>query len=66
VSTKDLSRTVIEGGRHRYNVWERRSSHRAERTSQREYLRAVEHDPAVADARAPRPRKPVGLQTWHK
>lgn len=59
MSTKDLSRTVIEGGRDRYNTWRRRSSHREERADERAYLHAVEHDPSVADARSPEPRRPV-------
>ena len=59
MSTKDLSRTVIEGGRDRYNTWRRRSSHREERADERAYLHAVVHDPSVADARSPEPRRPV-------
>ena len=59
MSTKDLSRTVIEGGRHRFNQGERYASQRVERAHQRAYLRAVEHDPSVADARTPEPRQPV-------
>jgi hypothetical protein len=38
MSTKDLSRTVIEGGRKYYNCWERRHSNRAVRAREREAL----------------------------
>jgi hypothetical protein len=35
MATKDLSRTVIEGGRARFNSWERRHSHRLVRARER-------------------------------
>jgi hypothetical protein len=35
MSTKNLARTVIEGGRARYNKWERRHSHAQERFQER-------------------------------
>lgn len=58
MSTKDLSRTVIEGGRARRNVSDRRQSHREDRTHERAYLRELERDPDAADERSPRrPRK---------
>ena len=49
MSRKNLSRTVIEGGRTRYSKWQRGHSHRAERTSTRAWLDqvALEHD--IAD-----------------
>lgn len=38
MSTKDLARTLIEGGRRYYNNWERRESHAQERSLTRTYL----------------------------
>ncbi len=38
MSTKNLARTVIEGGRSRYNKWERRYSHRQHRCRERAAL----------------------------
>lgn len=35
MATKDFSRTVIEGGRARFNCWERRRSHRVVRARER-------------------------------
>lgn len=45
MSTKNLSRTVIEGGRHNYNKWERRESHKETRAALKAYLSEVEEDP---------------------
>jgi hypothetical protein len=58
VSRKNLSRTVIEGGRSYYNSWQRRASHGIERETTREWLDqvAVDHDEADASAPPPRPR----------
>jgi len=47
VSTKRLSRTVIEGGRH--NVWERRASTADERAQVRNYISRVKSDPEHFD-----------------
>ncbi len=63
MSTKRLARTVIEGGRARYNTFERRHSHRVHRRREREYLRALELQPALADSLSPPIRKWVGK--WH-
>lgn len=49
MSTKNLSRTIIEGGRVRSNKWERRHSSRAERAKVREYLANVAKDPEFAE-----------------
>lgn len=47
VSTKRLSRTVIEGGRR--NVWERRISTQEERAEVRAYVTRCEYDPDYFD-----------------
>ena len=49
MSTKKLSRTVIEGGRHSYNKWERRHTHAEVRAEERDYLKQVMADPDLAD-----------------
>jgi hypothetical protein len=59
VSRKDLSRTVIEGGRRYYNSWERRQSHATERASTRAWLDQVSVDEDVADERVVPPRRRV-------
>ena len=41
MSTKDLSRTVIEGGRSSWSVWHRRQTHRQERAMVRDALASV-------------------------
>lgn len=45
MSTKNLSRTIIEGGRVRSNKWDRRHSSRSERAKTREYLANLKKDP---------------------
>jgi hypothetical protein len=45
MSTKNLARTVIEGGRHNYNKWDRRESHKETRAQQRAYVSEVLEDP---------------------
>lgn len=45
MSTKNLARTVIEGGRHRSNKWDRRNSHAEERARLKNYLKEVTLDP---------------------
>ncbi len=57
MARKDLSRTVIEGGRSRGNKWERRRSHGVERAKTREWLDLVSQDLDEADASAPIPIK---------
>lgn len=49
MSTKDLSRTIIEGGRHGSNTDDRRMSHRFERASQKLFLSEVSKDPELSD-----------------
>jgi hypothetical protein len=49
MSTKKLSRTVIEGGRHGYNKWERRHSHAEVRAEERDYLKQVMSNLELAD-----------------
>jgi hypothetical protein len=41
MSTKNLARTVIEGGRYRWNRWQRRHSHSEHRVAQREALAGI-------------------------
>lgn len=59
MSTKNLARTVIEGGRHKYNKWERRNSHAIERAHLRNYLREVEQDLENYEEYDPEPLEPV-------
>jgi hypothetical protein len=54
VSRKDLSRTVIEGGRYFHNKLERRASHGTARARTRAWLDRVRVDGEAADATAPR------------
>ena len=49
MSTKRLSKTVIEGGRQGRNKWERRNSHAENRAEERDYLKAVTADPELAE-----------------
>lgn len=49
MSTKRLSKTVIEGGRHGYNKWERRHSHAEVRAEERDYLKQITIDPDLSD-----------------
>ena len=59
MSRKNLSRTVIEGGRYFHNQFQRRGSNRAERASTRAWLDRVEVDSNDAEFTAPPPRLPV-------
>jgi hypothetical protein len=59
VSRKDLSRTVIEGGRRYYNSWDRRQSHAEERASTRAWLDRVSIDGELADDLVLPPRRRV-------
>jgi hypothetical protein len=54
VGRKDLSRTVIEGGRYYHNCWFRRASHGVARARTRAWLDEVRADPEAADDGAPR------------
>lgn len=55
MSRKDLSRTVIEGGRYYHNAYFRRASHGVTRARTREWLDQVMDDLDEADGTAPRP-----------
>lgn len=44
MSTKNLSRTIIEGGRHKSNKWDRHHSHAEERAHLKNYLGEVMED----------------------
>jgi hypothetical protein len=66
VARKDLSRTVIEGGRYYHNSWFRRASHGTERATTREWLDRVAIDVDEADALAPPPRPHVHKQFHDK
>lgn len=45
MSTKNLARTIIEGGRHKSNKWDRRNSHAENRAAVRNYMSEVRLDP---------------------
>jgi hypothetical protein len=59
MSTKDISRSAIEGGRYRYNKFERNESHRHERVRARAWLDKVRFDDDAADGSDPVPRNHV-------
>ena len=50
MSRKNLSRTVIEGGRYHRNCWMRRASHGIARAATRDWLDRVALDLEEADA----------------
>jgi hypothetical protein len=66
MARRDLSRTVIEGGRYRYNKWKRRQSHGTGRAREREWLDEIRVDAGVADERALRERPRVRRQFYDK
>lgn len=59
MSTKDISRSAVEGGRANYNKYERSESHRHERSRAKVWLDQVRFDDELADASDPVPRNPV-------
>lgn len=59
MSTKDISRSALEGGRANYNKYERNESHRHERSRTKVWLDEVRFDEEVAEDSAPQPRNPV-------
>jgi hypothetical protein len=59
VSTKDISRSALEGGRNNGNKWERNESHRHERSRTKVWLDSVRFDDEAAEDSAPIPRNPV-------
>lgn len=58
MSTKNLARTVIEGGRSHYNRWERRNSNARVRASERDVSQRLLTAHELDDALYP-PRRPV-------
>ena len=66
MARKDLSRTVIEGGRYYYNAYSRRASHRTERATTRAWLDRVSVDLDEADELAPPSRPRVRKQFYDK
>ena len=59
MSRKDLSRTVIEGGRYFHNHYDRNRSHRTERATTRAWLDRIADDVEQAEYTAPPKRPPV-------
>jgi hypothetical protein len=59
MSTKDISRSALEGGRNNGNKWERNESHRHERSRARVWLDTVRFDDEAAEDSAPAPRNHV-------
>jgi hypothetical protein len=59
MGTKNLARTVIEGGRYRRNKWERRYSHKEERSFVRDFCKKVQTDPELSETAGIKPRKKV-------
>jgi hypothetical protein len=59
LARRDLSRTVIEGGRYYRNSWDRRASHGVERASTREWLDRISDETDDVDDSAPPPRPKV-------
>jgi hypothetical protein len=64
VSRKNLSRTVIEGGRRYYNHYKRDHSHRIERATTRAWLDLVATDVDEADFTTP-PKRPSVPKQFH-
>jgi hypothetical protein len=60
LSRKNLSRTVIEGGRRYFNSYSRRSSHGTARARTRDWLAHVAEDLDDAEGSDPRPARRVG------
>jgi len=60
MSTKDISRSAVEGGRYNYNKYERNESHRHERARTKTWLDQVRFDDEAAEASSPVPRNKVG------
>jgi hypothetical protein len=66
VSRKNLSRTVIEGGRYHRNQFERNHSHRVERASTRAWIDRARADIDEAEFSAPPLRPRVGKMFYDK
>jgi hypothetical protein len=59
MSTKDISRSAVEGGRYSYNKYERNESHRHERSRSKVWIDKVRVDDEAADSSDPVPRNKV-------
>ena len=59
MSTKNLARTIIEGGRHTGNKWDRRNSHAEERAALKNYMSEVTLDPSNYDEYDVEPIEPI-------
>jgi len=59
MSTKDISRSALEGGRANYNKYERNESHRHERSRTKVWLDEVRFDIEATEDSVPEPRNPV-------
>ena len=62
MSTKNLARTIIEGGRNNSNKWDRRNSHAENRASLRNYMKEVTLDPERYDEYDIEPTQHVGKE----
>jgi hypothetical protein len=59
MSTKDISRSAVEGGRYSYNKYERNESHRHERSRAKAWIDKVRVDDEIAEGSDPVPRNKV-------
>lgn len=59
MTTKNIARTAIEGGRMNYNKHERWQSNRSERKATRRLMHRVSHDPEYVDNASFPLRKPI-------
>jgi hypothetical protein len=59
MSTKDISRSAVEGGRYNYNKHERNESHRHERARTKVWLDQIRFDDEAAEGSDPVPRNKV-------
>ena len=66
MSRKNLSRTVIEGGRYHRNQFDRNHSHRVERATTRAWIDSARADIDEAEFSAPPPRPRVGKMFYDK
>ncbi len=66
MSRKNLSRTVIEGGRYSHNKLQRRHSHGRERASTRAWLDGIAADGEQAELTAPPARLPIAKRFYDK
>jgi hypothetical protein len=59
MSTKNLAKTVIEGGRYGGNKYDRRKSSQEERVRAKEFCKKAKLDPEVAEEEVMEERQPV-------